>query len=115
MSSLADVRGRLRPADDAAEVSTDASRAISIALVHSDVASYCVLRVCARAPAEAFWAALRAQSEVPPAIGVLLAGRIRVELTRQEATEALAWASAISGWDSADPKPLFVYDPRAAP
>ena len=114
MSSLANVRGRLRPADDAAEVSTDASRAISIALVHSDVASYCVLRVCARAPAEAFWAALRAQSEVPPAIGVLLAGRIRVELTRQEATEALAWASGISGWDSADPKPLFVYDPRAA-
>jgi hypothetical protein len=103
----------LRPADDAAEVSTDAGRAITIAHVDSDAASYCVLRVCARAPADAFWSALRAQSEVPPAIGVLLAGRIRVELTRREATEALVWASGISGWDSADPKPLFVYDPRA--
>ena len=39
----------------------------------------------------------------------------RVEVTRQEATEALVWASGISGWDSSDPKPLFVYDPRAAP
>jgi hypothetical protein len=105
----------LRSADDATEVSTAACHAINIARVLSDAASYCVLRVCARAPAEAFWAALRAQSEVPPAIGVLLAGRIRVELTRQEATEALAWASGISGWDSADPKPLFLYDPRAAP
>ena len=78
-----------------------------------DAASYCVLRVCPRAPAGAFWSALRAQRDIPPAIGVLLAGRIRVELTREEATEALVWASAISGWDSAEPKPLFLYDPRA--
>ena len=26
---------------------------------------------------------------------------------------ALVWASGISGWDSAEPKPLFLYDPRA--
>ena len=82
--------------------------------MHSDAASYCVLRVCASAPAEAFWDALRAEPEIPPAIGVLLAGRIRVELSRREASEALAWASGISGWDRADPKPLFVYDPRVA-
>jgi hypothetical protein len=107
-------RGDLRSADDTAEVSTGAGRAITITRVHSDAASYCVLRVCARAPADAFWAALRAQPDVPPALGVLLAGRIRVELSRHEASEALAWASGISGWDSADPKPLFVYDPRAA-
>jgi len=81
--------------------------------VEMDAASYCVLRVCPRTSAEAFWSALRAQPEVPPAIGVLLAGRIRVELTRQEATEALVWASGISGWDTAEPKPLFLYDPRA--
>jgi hypothetical protein len=78
-----------------------------------DAATYCVLRVCPRASAEAFWSALRAQSQIPPAIAVLLAGRIRVELTRQEATEALVWASGISGWDTAEPKPLFLYDPRA--
>ena len=84
-------------ADDTAEVSTGPWRAITIA------------------PAEAFWAALRAEPEVPPALAVLLAGRIRVELTRREATEALAWASGVSGWDSADPKPLFLYDPRAEP
>jgi hypothetical protein len=78
-----------------------------------DAGSYCVLRVCPRASAEAFWSALRAQAQVPPAIGVLLAGRIRVELTRQEATEALVWASGISGWETAEPKPLFLYDPRA--
>ena len=102
-------------ADDTAEVSTGPWRAITIARVHSDAAPYCVLRVCASAPAEAFWAALRAEPEVPPALAVLLAGRIRVELTRREATEALAWASGVSGWDSADPKPLFLYDPRAEP
>jgi hypothetical protein len=99
--------------NDTAEVSTGAWRAITIACVDSDAASYCVLRVCPRASAEGFWSALRAQSEVPPAIGVLLAGHIRVELTRQEATEALVWASRVSGWDAADPKPLFLYDPRA--
>ncbi|HEX6698869.1 MAG TPA: hypothetical protein VF080_18805 [Solirubrobacteraceae bacterium] len=83
--------------------------------MEKEPASYCVLRVCPRASAEAFWSALRAQPEIPPAIGVLLGGRIRVEVTRQEAAEALVWASGISGWDSAEPKPLFLYDPRAEP
>jgi hypothetical protein len=83
--------------------------------VDIDAASYCVLRVCPQAAAAGFWSALRAQPEVPRAIAVLLTGRIRVELTRQEAMDALAWASDISGWDSAEPKPLFVYDPRREP
>jgi hypothetical protein len=81
--------------------------------VDPDAGSYCVLRVCPRAAADAFWSALRAEREIPDAIAVLLAGRIRVEITHQEAAEALAWAARISGWDSADPKPLFIYDPRA--
>ena len=78
-----------------------------------EAASYCVLRVCPRSPADAFWSALRAQHEVPDAIRVLLAGHIRVEVTREEAAAALAWASAVRGWDSAEPRPLFLYDPRA--
>ena len=49
----------------------------------------------------------------PPAIEVILSGRIRVELTHQEAVEALLWAAAVPGWASAEPKPLFLYDPRA--
>jgi hypothetical protein len=81
--------------------------------VSSDAASYCVLRVCPQSPAEAFWSALRAEPEVPDAIAVLLSGRIRVELTRAEAAEALAWATRIRGWDGAEPKPLFLYDPRS--
>jgi hypothetical protein len=78
-----------------------------------ETASYCVLRVCPQASADVFWSALRAEREVPRAIAVLLAGRTRVELTRQEAAEALAWASTRRGWDSAEPKPLFLYDPLA--
>lgn len=80
--------------------------------VDTDAASYCVLRVRPAAPADAFWSALRTEPEVPRAIRVLLQGRIRVELTREEATEALAWASGIIGWDSADPKPLFLFEPQ---
>lgn len=75
--------------------------------------SYCVLRVCPRAPAEAWWSALRERHDVPGAIRVLLSGRIRVELTREEAAAALAWAAGIRGWVESDPRPLFVYDPGA--
>ena len=80
-----------------------------------EAASYCVLRVCPQAPAETFWSAVRAQHRVPDAIRVLLAGRMRVEVTRQEAAEALLWVAGVSGWDAAEPKPLFLYDPRTAP
>jgi hypothetical protein len=81
--------------------------------VDPDAASYCVLRVCPAASAETFWSAVRAQSDVPHAIRVLLAGHIRVEVSRQEAAEALGWVAGISGWEGAEPKPLFLYDPRA--
>jgi len=75
--------------------------------------SYCVLRVCPAAPAEAFWSAVRRRDDVPDAIAVLLGGRIRIELTHAEAVEALLWAAAVPGWADAEPKPLFLYDPRA--
>ena len=76
-------------------------------------ASYCVLRVCPRARAEAFWSAVGRRDDVPRAIEVILSGRIRVELTHDEAVEALLWAAAVPGWADAEPKPLFLYDPRA--
>ncbi len=78
-----------------------------------DADSYCVLRICPAASAETFWSAVRAQRDAPHAIRVLLAGHIRVEVSRHEAAEALVWVAGISGWDDAEPKPLFLYDPRA--
>jgi hypothetical protein len=81
--------------------------------VDTDAASYCVLRARPRGWAEPFWSAAREQQDVPSAIRDLLAGRNRVELTRDEAAQALAWAAGIDGWDGAEPKPLFLYDPAA--
>ena len=46
---------------------------------------------------------------MPYAIAALLGGRARIELTREEANHALAWAGSIEGWPSSDAKPLFVY------
>jgi hypothetical protein len=72
-----------------------------------------VLRACPKARAEAFWSAVGRRDDVPHAIEVILSGRIRVELTHDEAVEALLWAAAVPGWADAEPKPLFLYDPRA--
>jgi hypothetical protein len=76
-------------------------------------ASYCVLRVCPAARADAFWSTVRRRDDVPDAIAVLLGGRIRVEVTHAEAVEALLWAAAVPGWADAEPRPLFLYDPRS--
>jgi hypothetical protein len=54
---------------------------------------------------------VREQHDVPWAIGAMLAGRARVELTLEEAAETLGWASSINSWADADPKPLFLHDP----
>jgi hypothetical protein len=72
-----------------------------------------VLRVHAAASAQAlaWWSTVREQHDVPWAIGAMLAGRARVELTPEDAAETLGWASSISGWADADPKPLFLHDP----
>jgi hypothetical protein len=65
--------------------------------------SYVALRV---RESETFWAAVRKRRDAPPAVGALLAGRSRIEVTRWEADQALAWASSIEGWNEL--KPLFV-------
>lgn len=49
---------------------------------------------------------------LPAAIAALARGRSRVELTTDDADAALAWAGAIEGWGSAEPKPLFVHRSR---
>jgi hypothetical protein len=71
--------------------------------------SYFVLRARAEPDAPAWWLAVRRRPDVPEAISVLLAGRARVEVSREEAEDALAWAARIEGWASAEAKPLFVY------
>jgi hypothetical protein len=76
-----------------------------------DAATYCVLRARPRDWAEPFWEAAEKRSDTPDAIRAFLAGRMRVELSRAEAAEALDWAAAVDGWADAEPKPLFVYDP----
>jgi hypothetical protein len=71
--------------------------------------SYLALRVCPRVTAEAWWAAARKRRDAPPAVGALIAGRTRVEVTEAEAAQALAWAGGIDGWGELHPKPLFVH------
>ena len=44
-----------------------------------------------------------------PRSSALMRGRTRVELTRDEAGEALEWAGGLDGWADAEPKPLHVY------
>jgi hypothetical protein len=60
--------------------------------------SYVALRVHPSAEAEAWWTAARKRPDAPPAVGALLAGRSRVEVTVAEAEQALAWASGIDAW-----------------
>lgn len=74
--------------------------------------SYAVLRVHPGAPASDWWAAVRRRRDAPAAIAALARGRSRVELTTDDADAALAWAGAIEGWGSAEPKPLFVHRSR---
>jgi hypothetical protein len=75
--------------------------------------TYSVLRVDPRATAPLWWSAASQRRDAPAAITALLGGRTRVEVTREEAVQALAWAAAIGGWPPADPKPVFVHEPAA--
>ena len=75
-----------------------------------DPPTYFALRVCPKASAPEWWAAARrAARTAPPAIRSILAGRSRVELSAEEVSDALAWASAIDGWDGDGLAPLWVY------
>jgi hypothetical protein len=71
--------------------------------------SYLALRAVDGAGANGWWAAARRRSDVPTAVGALLHGRRRVELTEAEAEAALAWATTVDGWADAEPKPLLVH------
>jgi hypothetical protein len=72
-------------------------------------APHAVLRFRPEASAPEWWDAVSQRPDAPPAIGALLTGRRRVELTSREATQALSWAENVDGWAAADPKPLFVH------
>jgi hypothetical protein len=77
-------------------------------------ASYYALRAGSRATAGAWWDAVRERHDAPPAIAALLAGRMRVELGRDEAERALAWAAGVEGWERSEPKPVALYAAGAA-
>jgi hypothetical protein len=73
--------------------------------------TYAALRVHGHASGHAWWTAASQRRDVPAAIAPLLAGRMRVEVTRDEAVRALAWAAGVAGWAAAEPKPVFVHEP----
>jgi hypothetical protein len=79
------------------------------------VNSYVVLRICPAASATAWWEAARQRRDAPPPIAALIRGRSRIEVTPDEAAGALAWAGALAGWPTTDPKPLFVHEPALTP
>jgi hypothetical protein len=76
--------------------------------------SYVAMRICPRASASSWWAAAHQRRDRPAAIAALLAGRGRIEVTPEEAADALAWAGGIAGWAGADPKPVWLYRPEKA-
>jgi hypothetical protein len=47
-------------------------------------------------------------------VRALLGGRARVELSAEEAVQAIHWAAQLNGWDEHDSQPLFVYPPLDA-
>ena len=71
--------------------------------------SYYALRVCAGADAPKWWASARHAAAAPPAIAAILAGRSRVEVSAEEAVQALACARALPGWDDDSLAPLWAY------
>ena len=72
--------------------------------------TYYALRVCARTHGTTWWeAAHRAADTAPLTIRSILAGRSRVEVTADEAREALEWARTLDGWYATPDPPLWVY------
>ena len=71
-------------------------------------ASYFALRVAPEASADAWWSAVGARRDAPLVIAALLAGRTRVELSHDEAVQALAWAASVDGWERSELRPLML-------
>jgi hypothetical protein len=76
---------------------------------------YTAIRVRPDAESSPWWAAARrAGVDAPPAIRSILMGRSRVELSADEASEALAWARALDGWDGEPPLQVYPLEPAGA-
>jgi hypothetical protein len=72
--------------------------------------SYYALRVCPRADAARWWTSARqAADRAPLAIRAILDGRMRVEVSAEEAMAALSWAQTLDGWDAERLTALWVY------
>ncbi len=77
--------------------------------------SYYALRVSPGVEATQWWScALAAGATAPAPIRAILAGRLRVEVTAEEAEHVLAWARAIDGWAGDGAPPLRIYPEPAA-
>jgi hypothetical protein len=72
-----------------------------------------VLRVQPGAQHGDWWRAARRRNDAPASISALLHGRARLEVTPDEATQAIEWAAAIEGWSTAAAEPLFIHQPVA--
>jgi len=72
-------------------------------------AAYYALRVRPDAVAPEWWAEAHERSDVPRSVRAILAGRMRVEITAEEAVQAIHWAAQLSGWEDHGEHPLFVY------
>jgi hypothetical protein len=82
-------------------------------VIPGHTSSYLALRVCPHADESPWWAAARrASGGAPPAMRAILAGRSRVEVSPEEAWDALSWARSVDGWDGAL-APIYLY-PREA-
>jgi hypothetical protein len=78
-------------------------------------APYYALRVCPDAVAVEWWAEAHAHGAHAPApVRALLGGRMRVEVSAEEAVGAINWAAQLSGWDNHGQHPVFVYPPLDA-
>ncbi len=77
--------------------------------------SYHALRISRDASVEWCEHALKRRGSAPAAILALLGGRTRVELTAEEAADAIEWATRVQGWNDDGPPPLIVHAPRGDP
>ena len=71
--------------------------------------SYTALRTVSGSDASTWWSAARKSDGAPHPVAALLSGRTRIEVSREEASAAIAWAASLPGWTDADPKPLLVH------
>ena len=72
--------------------------------------AYFALRVCPMAESPEWWRSARsALGGAPPAMRAILAGRTRVEVSAEEAADALDWARSLRGWDPDALAPVWIY------